>query len=80
LIVAVCVTDSLVAVMVTFPLSGVGFEPDDPLPPPPPHETAPNITHNKSNPKKAFREARAARRLRNGFSVKTIPSANMNVA
>ena len=73
-------TDPPLAVMVAFPLSGVGFEPDDPLPPPPPHETAPNVTHNKSNPRKAFRQARLAWRLRNGFPVKIIPSANTNVA
>lgn len=52
LIVAVCVIDPPVTVIVTLPFSGAGFEPDGPPLPPPPHETAPNAKPNRSNPSK----------------------------
>ena len=66
--------------MVTLPLSGVGPLPLEPLPPPPPQETAPNIRPRINKPSRVFRKARLLRSRRSGAPAKTIPRAKTNVA
>ena len=63
-----------VPVTVTTPLNGIGPE----LLPPPPQETAPNITQSNSSPNRVLRKARRLRVLldmRPGLMVNTIPRA-----
>jgi len=79
---AVWVTEPPVALMVTLPRRGVGacgVEEVLPLPPPP-QESAPNITHNSGSPSKMLRQARTERRMRFGLAAKTMPREKTRVA
>lgn len=68
-----------VPVTVTTPLNGIGPE----LLPPPPQETAPNITQSNSSPTRVLRKARRLRALpgmRLGLKVSIIPRTKTKVA
>jgi hypothetical protein len=68
-----------VPVTVTMPLNGIGPE----LPPPPPQDTAPNMTQSNSSPNRVLRSVRRLRALlgmRPGLVVNTIPRAKTKVA